>query len=140
MDYINLRLTGKCAATQNTALPLLMVDNRRLDRTDYDPWLVKTGGIDREKLPDLIPIDSLHGKLLPSVAAEWGLRPALRWSAASTTTAPRPSAPVRSCRARPAAVLGTSGYLASHVPLKRPISSLDGHHAQRDQGQLPVLG
>jgi hypothetical protein len=30
MDYINLRLTGKFAATQNTALPMMMIDNRRL--------------------------------------------------------------------------------------------------------------
>jgi len=40
-DYINMRLTGKFAATQNTVLPMLVVDNRRLDRQDYDPWLVR---------------------------------------------------------------------------------------------------
>ena len=50
-DYINMRLTGKFAATQNTVLPMLMVDNRRLDRVEYDPWLVKTSTIDCEKLP-----------------------------------------------------------------------------------------
>ena len=42
MDYINMRLTGKFAATQNTALPTLMVDNRTLNARDYHPWQLKT--------------------------------------------------------------------------------------------------
>ena len=33
------------------------------------------GGIDREKLPDLLPIDGILGTLTPSVAAELGLSP-----------------------------------------------------------------
>ena len=63
MDYITMRLTGRFAATQNTVLPMLMCDNRRLDRTEYDPWLVKTSTIDPAKFPELLPIDGIIGTL-----------------------------------------------------------------------------
>ncbi len=118
-DYINMRLTGKFAATQNTVLPMMMVDNRRLDVLDYDPWLVKMGGIAREKLPDLLPIDGILGTLTPSVANELGL---------STNTVVICSVNDNSSSAigvgsiadsEPAAVMGTSGYLASHVAFKK---------------------
>lgn len=118
-DFINFRLTGKCAATQNTALPLMMIDNRRLDRTDYDPWLVKMGGVDREKLPDLIPIDSIHGTILPSAAAEWGLAPNTQVISAINDNSSSAIGAGAISPGETAAVMGTSGYLAAHVPLKK---------------------
>jgi xylulokinase len=118
-DFINFRLTGRCAATQNTALPLLMVDNRRLDQTDYHPWLVKMGGVDREKLPDLIQLDSLHGTLLPSVAAEWGLAPNTPVVSAINDNSSSAIGAGAILPGETAAVLGTSGYLATHVPFKK---------------------
>lgn len=119
MDYINMRLTGKFAATQNTVLPMLLVDNRRLNNQEYDPWLVKTGGIDREKLPDLLPTDGVQGKLLPAIAQEWGL---------SAETVVICGVNDNCCSAvgagsigdaEPAAVMGTSGHMAFHVPFKK---------------------
>jgi xylulokinase len=118
-DFINFRLTGKCAATQNSALPLLMIDNRRLDRTDYDPWCLQTSGVEREKLPDLIPLDSLHGTLLPSVAAEWGLAPGTPVVSAINDNSSSAIGAGAILPGETAAVLGTSGYLATHVPFKK---------------------
>jgi xylulokinase len=118
-EFINFRLTGKCAANQNTAMPLLMIDNRRLDRLDYDPWLVKIGGVDREKLPDLIPIDSLHGELLPSIASEWGLVPGTQVIGGINDNSSSAIGAGAILRGETAAVLGTSGYLATHVPFKK---------------------
>lgn len=119
MDYINLRLTGRSAATQNTALPMLMLDNRRLDTLEYDSWLLKTAGIDRDKLPDLLPIDGIVGPILPSVAAQLGLAPntvvVCGVNDNSTSTVGAGSI----AQAEPVAVLGTSGYLSSHVPFKK---------------------
>ncbi len=118
-DYINMRLTGKFAATQNTALPMMMIDNRRLDNQAYDPWLVKTGGIDREKLPDLLPIDGIIGKLLPAVASELGLSPDTVVICGANDNSSSAIGAGSLSDAEPVAVLGTSGYLACHVPFKK---------------------
>lgn len=119
MDYINMRLTGKFAATQNTALPMMMIDNRKLGALDYDPWLLKTGGIDREKLPDLLPIDGVIGNILPGVAAELGLSPGTLVVCGVNDNSSSAIGAGSFADAEPAAVMGTSGYLASHISFKK---------------------
>ena len=119
MDYINMRLTGKFAATQNTVLPMLVVDNRRLDRQDYDPWLVKTSTIDREKLPDLLPIDGILGNLTPAVAAELGLSPDTVVVCGVNDNSTSAVGAGSIGNAEPAAVMGNSGHLAFHLPFKK---------------------
>jgi xylulokinase len=73
VDFLNQRLTGKFAANPCTAFLMLLTDNRRLDEVDYDPDLLRLSGIDREKLPDLVPVDARLGTLRPEVARELGL-------------------------------------------------------------------
>jgi xylulokinase len=126
-DYINLRLTGKFAATQNTILPLMMVDNRRLDVLDYHPWLLKMGGVDREKLPDLLPIDGILGTITPSVAGELELSPETVVVCSVNDNSSSAIGAGSIANSEPAAVMGTSGYLASHVSFKKTdISSAMG--------------
>ena len=119
MDYITMRLTGKFAATQNTMIPLLVVDNRRLDRTDYDPWLIKTSTIDREKLPDLHPIDGTLGTLDPAVAAELGLSPDTLVTCGVSDHSTSAIGAGAVGQSEPAAVMGSSGHMAFHVPSKK---------------------
>jgi len=78
MDYVNLRFTGRPAATQCTAFPMLLTDNRTLNATDYDAELVRRSGIDAVKLPELIPVDGEVGTVLPEVASELGLLPSTK--------------------------------------------------------------
>lgn len=118
-DYINMRLTGRFAATQNTVLPMLVVDNRRLDRQDYDPWLVKMSTIEREKLPDLLPIDGILGNLTPEVAAEFGLSPETVVVCAVNDNSTSAVGAGSIGRAEPAACMGNSGHLAFHLPFKK---------------------
>lgn len=73
MDYVNLRLTGRVAATQCTMLTTQLCDNRSAGITDYDADLVRLAGIDPERLPPLVAVDAAVGALLPEVAAELGL-------------------------------------------------------------------
>lgn len=75
MDYITLRLTGRACANQCTALMFLVTDNRRLGATDYDRRLVGASLIDPDRLPELVPLDSVVGVLLPDVADRLGLSP-----------------------------------------------------------------
>ena len=119
MDYINMRLTGKFAATQNTVLPMIMVDNRRLDKLEYDPWLLKMGGIDREKLPDLLPIDGILGTITPSIAGEWGLSPNTVVICGVNDNSSSAIGAGSITDSEPAAVMGTSGHLALHVSFKK---------------------
>lgn len=119
MDYINLRLTGKFAATQNTVLPMLVVDNRQLNRLEYDPWLVKTSTVDPDKLPELQPVDGILGNLKPDVAADLGLSPetiVICGVNDNSTSAVGAGAITNS---EPAAVLGNSGHMAFHLPFKK---------------------
>jgi len=119
MDYINMRLTGKFASTQNTALPTLLVDNRRLNQTEYDPWLLQMGEIDRAKLPDLLPIDGILGNLTPAAAEELGLSPEAIVVCGVNDNATSAVGAGSIGNAEPAAVMGSSGHIAFHVPFKK---------------------
>ncbi|MCJ7671783.1 MAG: FGGY family carbohydrate kinase [Acidimicrobiia bacterium] len=73
MDFVNLRLTGRVAATQCTMLTTQMCDNRTIGVTEYDPELVRLAGVDADRLPPLIEIGAAVGAPLPEVAAELGI-------------------------------------------------------------------
>ena len=119
MDYVNMLLTGKFTATQNTSIPTLLVDNRRLNTQEYDPWLLSKSGIDRQKLPDLLPIDGIIGKILPSVAQELGLSPDTVVICGVNDNCVSAVGAGSIGDAEPAAVMGSSGHMAFHVSFKR---------------------
>lgn len=118
-DYLNLRLTGVAAASFGTIFPYWLTDNRDPRRIDYDEGLLRTAGVDRAKLPDLLPMDAVVGGLLPDVAAELGLTPGTPVLAGTTD--------LESAAIGAGAVLGGQGYfyvgttswMSCHVPAKR---------------------
>lgn len=73
VDYLNARMTGRIAATQTTAMPLMTVDNRTHGATVHDADLVAHTGIDPAKLPSLIPFDEVVGPLTSAAAEHLGL-------------------------------------------------------------------
>lgn len=73
MDYLNLRLTGKFAASYSTIFPYWLTDNRNPLRIDYHAGLLRMAGIARDKMPDLQPVNAVLGALQPDVAEELGL-------------------------------------------------------------------
>ncbi|MGB6058336.1 MAG: FGGY family carbohydrate kinase [Microthrixaceae bacterium] len=75
MDFVNLRLTGRAAATQATMFASQLCDNRTVGVTEYDRDLVDRAGVDPSRLPDLIEIDGTVGEVDPHVAADLGLPP-----------------------------------------------------------------
>lgn len=119
MDYVNMRLTGKFTATQNTVWMSMMTDNRNLEVLEYNPWLLKTGGIDREKLPDLLPIDGVIGTLTPSIAAELGLSPDTKVVCGVNDNSTSAVGAGAIADGDAVACLGTSGHLAAHVSFKK---------------------
>lgn len=72
-DYVTARLTGTCASNACTAFAQLLTDNRRLDAVAYHEDLLRMSGIDREKLPDLLPVGTCLGSVRKEIAEEIGL-------------------------------------------------------------------
>jgi xylulokinase len=78
MDYVTARLTGSCTANPCTAFAQLITDNRDLGAVRYHEELLDLSGIDREKLPDLVPVGSDLGPIRKDVADRIGLSPNTR--------------------------------------------------------------
>lgn len=78
MDFVNLLLTGRAAATQATMFASQLCDNRVVGTTRYDDTLVTLAGIDRSRLPELIELGSTVGTVRRSVALKLGLPEGVR--------------------------------------------------------------
>ena len=119
MDYINLRLTGKCVASMCTILSSNLTDNRNLESKEYHPWLLKVSGLDKEKMPEIVPVDSVIGKVTPSIARELGVSEKTVVVAASSDNSTSAVGSGAVVEGSVAAVLGTSGYLSAHIRKKK---------------------
>ena len=118
-DYINYRLTGVAAAAYDSIALHWVTDNRRIDRIDYHAGLLGLAGLDREKLPPLVPPQTELGPLLPDVAAQLGLGPDVRVvvGAPDVHATAIGSGAVRDYS--PHLYVGTSTWLSCHVPFKK---------------------
>ena len=118
MDYLTARFAGKIVATQKTMAPFLITDNR-LGQGRYNHDLLRIAGLDREKLPDLIPNNGLVGPIDPAVAAELGLSTATQVVAglSDTNASIIGSGAVRDFDA--IIYIGTTLYMSCHMPFKK---------------------
>ncbi|MEI7617777.1 MAG: FGGY family carbohydrate kinase [Actinomycetota bacterium] len=119
VDAITARLVGVVTANQNTAFPLLLVDNRVHGAVHYDTDLIARAGVDPHKLPPLVPMGAAVGVVRRSVADELGLRPdvvVLSGSIDSTTSAVGTGATTPE---RGGVVIGTTAVAVSHVTSSR---------------------
>jgi len=76
-DYLNARLSGRAVSSPDAMTLHWLTDNRRLDRVDYHPTLLRWAGVPREQLPDLVPPASVLGPLLEGPAEDLGVRPGI---------------------------------------------------------------
>jgi xylulokinase len=118
-DYINLRLTGKYAASYDSICLHWVTDNRDISKVVYSPRLLQLSQVEREKLPDLLRAVDLLGPLKPEVAELLGLKKDLPVVVGTPD--------VQSAAVGSGAVedfechlyIGTSSWLACHVPYKK---------------------
>ena len=118
-DWLNLKLTGRCVATQDSIVLHWVTDNRDPANVRYDDTLLGLAGLRREWLPDLIPATEVVGPLGPTAAEELGL------PAGTPVIGGTPD--VQSALIGSGAVadfeghlyLGTSSWLTCHVPFKK---------------------
>lgn len=118
-DYLNLRLTGRACTAPDVAIGWWATDTRDLADVRWDDELVEWIGVDRDKLPELVPTGSVIGTVRPEVAADWGLGPDV---AVVTATGDTASAAVGAGAVRDHEghlYVGTSSWLTCHVPYKR---------------------
>lgn len=70
-DYINLKLTGRYATDPEDAAFMHALE---LKGADWSEDLLAAAGIDRMKMPELLPVGAILGGVLPEAARECGLR------------------------------------------------------------------
>lgn len=118
LDYMNLRLTGRFCATPDSMVTTWVTDNRDPLHVHYNDALIAMLGIDKEKLPEMVASTEVLGPLLPDVAEILGLRPdTVVVAGAVDTSAVAAGAGVTDFA--PHLYLGTSSWLAAHVPFMK---------------------
>jgi xylulokinase len=118
-DWLNLRLSGRFAASYDSITLHWVTDNRDLSRVVYDERLLEMTGLEREKLPDLVPAATVLGPLQPEAARALGLSEDVQvvTGAPDILAAAVGSGAVRDHEAH--ICVGTSSWLCCHVPFKK---------------------
>jgi xylulokinase len=119
VDWLNQRLTGRFSASYDSIAAHWVTDNRRIDSIDYDGTLLAMSGLERSKLPDIVPSASIMGTLRAEAAEELGLPAGVP---VSTGTGDVHSAAVGSGAVADFdghLYIGTSSWISCHVPFKK---------------------
>jgi xylulokinase len=119
VDWLNQRLSGRFAASHDSIVVHWVTDNRRIGAIDYDQTLLRMAGLERAKLPDLVPSATIMGHLRPEAADELGLPVGLP---VATGTGDVHSAAIGSGAVTDFAAhlyIGTSSWISCHVPFKK---------------------
>ncbi len=119
MDYLNMRLTGRCAASYGTIFPYWLTDNRDSNNVRYVPELLRLAGVDRAKMPDLFPVNAVLGTITPRAANQIGLAPGTKvvMGSCDAHSAPIGAGAVRDYQGY--FYIGTTSWLSCHVPAKK---------------------
>ncbi len=119
VDYLGWCLTGRMAASFASIALHWVTNNRNIHAVRYDERLLRWAGLEREKLPELQPANSILGVIRPELARRWGLRSDVRVVIGSPDVQ---SAAVGSGAIHdfePHLYIGTSSWLTCHVPFKK---------------------
>jgi xylulokinase len=119
LDYLNLRLTGEFVASFDSIVTSWITDNRNPDSICYDDSLINILGIDRQKLPDIVPCTKVIGTLRRDVAEKLGLSMDVKVVAGAidNTAAAIGAGAVEDYAMH--LYLGTSSWMTAHVPYKK---------------------
>ena len=118
-DYLNLRLTGKFAASYDSIALHWVTNNRNIAKVVYDPTLIAWTGVDADKFPELKRAVDELGPLRSEAAAELGLPEGIPviMGTPDLQSAAVGSGAVADYDAH--LYFGTSSWLTCHVPFKK---------------------
>lgn len=119
LDYMNLRLTGEFVATYDSIVTSWVTDNRDSKNIKYDDSLIRALGIERDKLPDIVPCTQVIGNLRSDIANQLGLSTNVKVIAGAidNTAAAIGAGTVHDNELH--LYIGTSSWMAAHVPYKK---------------------
>jgi xylulokinase len=119
LDYMNLRLTGEFVASFDSIVTSWVTDNRNPDEIHYDDSLIRSLGIDREKLPEIVECTKVIGNLRSDVANTLGLSTDVKVVAGAidNTAAAIGAGAVEDYALH--LYIGTSSWMTAHVPFKK---------------------
>ena len=119
LDYINLRLTGEFVASFDSIVTSWVTDNRNPDSIQYNDSLIRTLGINREKLPEVVACTKMIGNVRSDVANVLGLSSNVKVVAGAidNTAAAIGAGAVEDYALH--LYIGTSSWMAAHVPFKK---------------------
>jgi len=118
-DFLNLKLTGKFYASNESITLHWVTDNRDINNICYHDDLIKMADISREKLPELKQATDIIGTVKKEIARELGLNKSTR---VVMGTPDIHSAAIGSGAIEDFAghlYVGTSGWLLCHLPYKK---------------------
>ncbi len=118
-DFLNLKLTGKFYASNESITLHWVTDNRDINNICYHDDLIKMAGISREKLPELKQATDIIGTVKEEIARELGLN--------QSTRVVMGTPDIHSAAIGSGAIddfeghlyVGTSGWLLCHLPYKK---------------------
>jgi xylulokinase len=118
-NFINLKLTGRFAASYDSITLHWVTDNRNISKVTYNDTLIRMAGIDREKLPDLVPPLSVLGTIRKEISHELGLQKDVTvvCGAPDVQSAAVGSGAVEDYKGH--VYIGTSSWLTCHLPFKK---------------------
>lgn len=118
-DYINLKFTGKFAASYDSITLHWITDNRDISNIKYDDRLIQYSGVARDKFPDLKKAVDVLGPIKKDVADLLGLSENVRviMGTPDIQAATIGSGAVKDFQAH--LYIGTSSWLTCHVPYKK---------------------
>ncbi len=119
VDFVLARLSKRFTASVCTAFSMLLTNMQDLSALSWDEELLDMSGIDREKLPELVPPNSIIGKIDPAVAEKLGLSPqtVIISGVNDTQAAAIATATFRACAG--ALNAGTTGQVLAHIDAKK---------------------
>ncbi len=118
-DWLNYRMTGRKAASFDSITLHWVADTRDVSNVRYHDGLIRMAGIERSKLPELVPAASVLGGLTEDAARDLGLSPDVQVVSGMPDifAAAIGSGAVRDFDAH--LCIGTSSWLTCHVPNKK---------------------
>jgi xylulokinase len=118
-DYLNWWLTGRFATSFDAVTMHWVTDNRDINNITYHDGLINLTGVDKAKLPDLVPTNTVIGTVSDFIAEELDLSKGVK---VVSGTPDLQSAAVGSGAVRDYdghLYVGTSSWLLTHVPFKK---------------------
>ncbi|MHA1271362.1 MAG: xylulokinase [Candidatus Helarchaeota archaeon] len=119
IDYLNLKFTGKFAATYNSIILHWITDNRDPNNIHYHDGLIKFFGLNKEKFPKLKHSIDVLGNISKEVAEELGLEKDVKvvMGASDLASAAIGSGAIKDYEAH--LYIGTSSWIICHMPYKK---------------------